>query len=261
MDIQKIERNLNTEFIGKKILFLDSVDSTNEFAKRVAHKHDEGVLIISEEQTAGKGRLGKNWTSNSGEGIWMSLILKPKMNIQDSPFLTLVAGAAATKAMNKIGVDVNIKWPNDLTLNRKKICGILTELSVENDSIGYIVLGMGINVKTMEFEEGIDHKATSILKEGYDIGREDIIASILNEFESMYLNYVINNNKSEVLDLNRKHSALIGKNVYVIEDGEKKLRECVDISSNGNLLVREQNGKTIEINSGEVSVRGEGGYV
>lgn len=261
MDIAKIKSNLKTESIGKNIVHLDTIDSTNVYAKKVAKDNEHGTLIISEEQTAGKGRLGKSWASNSGEGIWMTMILKPKIKIQNAPFLTLVAGAAAVKALNNLGIDARIKWPNDITLNSKKICGILTELSAENESINYIVLGMGINVKTIDFDQELSTKATSILKEGFDIDRENIIIGILENFETIYKEYVDRNDKREILNLNRKFSAIIGKNVYVIEGNARKLKKCLDINEEGNLLVQDEHGNITEVNSGEVSVRGENGYV
>ncbi|WP_024621493.1 biotin--[acetyl-CoA-carboxylase] ligase [Metaclostridioides mangenotii] len=261
MDIKRIKNNIGTDFIGQNILYLDTVNSTNLYAKKIAKENTHGTLIISEEQTAGKGRLGKNWTSNFGEGIWMTIILKPEIKIQNAPFLTLVAGAAVAKSLNSLGLEALIKWPNDITLNNKKICGILTELSAENESVSYIVLGMGINVNTLNFDKEISAKATSILKEGYKIDREIIILNILEEFEKIYKNYVNACDKHETLALNRRFSAIIGKNVYIIESGVRKLKICLDINEDGNLLVQDEDGSITEVNSGEVSVRGEGGYV
>ncbi len=137
----------------------------------------------------------------------------------------------------------------------------MTELSAENESINYIVLGMGINVKTIDFDQELSTKATSILKEGFDIDRETIIIGILENFETIYKEYVDRNDKREILNLNRKFSAIIGKNVYVIEGNARKLKKCLDINEEGNLLVQDEHGNITEVNSGEVSVRGENGYV
>lgn len=169
---ENISHNLSTEFIGKNIIHFDTIDSTNDYAKEIGNKVNGGTLIISEQQTKGKGRLGRSWNSKSGDGIWMSLIIKPKIEPYKAPFLTLVAGASIIKALDHLGVDVSIKWPNDIILNNRKICGILTELSAEMERVNYIVIGIGINIKTINFPNEIKEKATSLYKEGYKLSRD-----------------------------------------------------------------------------------------
>lgn len=195
-------------------------------------------MIISEEQTKGKGRIGRQWHSKSKEGIWMSIILKPNMIPQKAPFITLIAGASIAKVLNDLGVQANIKWPNDIIINNKKVAGILTELSAEIDRINYIILGIGINVKTMEFSQEISEIATSLYKEGHKISRVDIIRKILKEFENLYLQYINKELKEETLDICRQHSAIIGKDVYLIKGEEKELVKCLDMNQEGNLVVR-----------------------
>ena len=218
-------------------------------------------MIISEEQTKGKGRIGRQWHSKSKEGIWMSIILKPNMIPQKAPFITLIAGASIAKVLNDLGVQANIKWPNDIIINNKKVAGILTELSAEIDRINYIILGIGINVKTMEFSQEISEIATSLYKEGHKISRVDIIRKILKEFENLYLQYINKELKEETLDICRQHSAIIGKDVYLIKGEEKELVRCLDMNQEGNLVVRTKDNIIKEIISGEVSIRGVKGYV
>jgi BirA family biotin operon repressor/biotin-[acetyl-CoA-carboxylase] ligase len=218
-------------------------------------------VIISEEQTKGKGRIGRQWHSKSKEGIWMSIILKPNMIPQKAPFITLIAGASIAKVLNDLGVQANIKWPNDIIINNKKVAGILTELSAEIDRINYIILGIGINVKTMEFSQEISEIATSLYKEGHKISRVDIIRKILKEFENLYLQYINKELKEETLDICRQHSAIIGKDVYLIKGEEKELVRCLDMNQEGNLVVRTKDNIIKEIISGEVSIRGVKGYV
>ena len=258
---QSISHKLGTKVMGSKIVHFETIDSTNDYAKKVALQELEGTVIISEEQTKGKGRIGRQWHSKSKEGIWMSIILKPKIVPQKSPFITLIAGASISKALNNLGIETTIKWPNDIIINNKKIAGILTELSAEIDRINYIILGIGINVKTMEFSQEISEIATSLYKEGHKISRVDIVRNILEEFERLYIKYINEGSKEETLNICRNYSAIIGKDVYLIKDEEKELIRCLDINQEGNLVVQTKDGIIKEIMSGEVSIRGVKGYV
>lgn len=258
---QNICHDLNTKFIGHNIIHFQTIDSTNDYAKKIANEEEEGTVIISEEQIKGKGRLGRQWYSKSHEGIWMSVILKPDIMPYKAPFITLIAGASIVKALNDLGVKTSIKWPNDIILNNKKISGILTELSAEIERVNHIVLGMGINVKTMEFSQEICDIATSLYKEDYKVSRVDIVRNILNEFEKLYIDYVNNNSKEETLKICRQYSAIIGKDIYILNGEDKEQVKCIDINEDGNLIVEKQDRTLREIMSGEVSIRGIKGYV
>lgn len=258
---QNIYHNLKTKFIGKNILHFDTIGSTNDYAKKIGNELIDGSVIISEEQTKGKGRLGRVWESKAGEGIWMSIILKPDLIPNKAPFITLIAGASIVKALNILGVDAKIKWPNDIIINNKKLSGILTELSAEIGRVNYIVVGIGMNVKDDDFDEELQNKATSLYKENYKVSRVDIVKEILCQFEKLYLDYVENNDKREVLDICRKYSAIIDKEIYVIKNDERKLVNCIGINEDGNLIIKNEEGKLEEIMSGEVSIRGVKGYV
>ena len=177
---ENIAYNLPTEFIGKKVIHLDTVGSTNDYAKEIGNKVSGGTLIISEQQTKGKGRLGRVWKSKSGDGIWMSLIIKPKIEPYKAPFLTLVAGASVVKALSNLGVEASIKWPNDVVVSRKKICGILTEMGLENGKIREVVIGDGINVNLENIPEELQDKATSLyLETGRKYDRNRIIGLVM----------------------------------------------------------------------------------
>lgn len=258
---QSISHRLETKVMGRKIVNFETIDSTNDYAKKVALQELEGTVIISEEQTKGKGRIGRQWHSKSKEGIWMSIILKPKIVSQKAPFITLIAGASIAKALNNLGIETTIKWPNDIIINNKKIAGILTELSAEIERINYIILGIGINVKTMEFSQEISEIATSLYKEGHKISRVDIVRNILEEFEKLYIKYINEGSKEETLNICRNDSAIIGKDVYLIKGEEKELIRCLDINQEGNLVVQTKDNIIKEIISGEVSIRGVKGYV
>ncbi len=258
---QNIAHQLDTKYIGNNIIHFNTIDSTNDYAKKIANGEKDGAIVISEEQTKGKGRLGRNWDSKANEGIWMSIILKPNMIPYKAPFITLIAGASIVRALNNLNVKATIKWPNDIILNNKKICGILTELSSEIERINYIVLGIGINVKTMEFSQEICNIATSLYKEGYIISRVDLVRNILEEFEKLYDDYIENDSKVNTLNICREYSAIIGKEIYIINGEDKEMVTCLDINSNGNLLIKNSKDEIREIMSGEVSIRGVKGYV
>ena len=253
---QNIYRNLKTKFIGKNILHFETIDSTNDYAKKIGNELRDGSVIISEEQTKGKGRLGRVWESKAGEGIWMSIILKPNIIPNKAPFITLIAGASIVKALNILGVDAKIKWPNDITINNKKLSGILTELSAEIERVNYIVVGIGMNVKDTDFEEELQDKATSLYKENYNVSRIDIVKEILCQFEKLYLDYIEKDDKKEVLDICRQYSAIINKEIYVIKNDQKELVDCIGINEEGNLIIKNKDGNLEEIMSGEVSIRG-----
>lgn len=258
---QNIYHNLRTEIIGKNIIHLECVDSTNDYLKKIGNGVQEGTVVISEEQTKGKGRLGRNWQSKSKEGIWMSIILKPEIIPYKAPFITLIAGAAIVKALNNLQVPAKVKWPNDIIINNKKVSGILTELSAEIERVNYVVVGIGMNVKNLDFDKELEEKATSLYKENYCISRVEIISQVLYEFEKLYKDYIENNYKEETLRICREYSAIINKDVYIIKGDEKELVKCIDISNEGNLIVRDGNNNVQEILSGEVSIRGVKGYV
>ncbi|KXZ38912.1 BirA family transcriptional regulator, biotin operon repressor / biotin-[acetyl-CoA-carboxylase] ligase [Alkalithermobacter thermoalcaliphilus JW-YL-7 = DSM 7308] len=261
MESEIIKSKLKTNIIGKEIIYFETIDSTNDYAKKIAKKSSEGTIVISEEQTKGKGRMGRFWHSSKKDGIYMSIILKPDILPNDAPIITQIAGLSVVKALNKLNVDAKIKWPNDILINNKKVCGILTEMSIEIDRIDYIVLGIGINVKTLDFSEDIKNIATSILKEGYNLNRLDIITLVLDEFENLYLDYINTKNKQIIANMCKEYSALIGKDIYVIQFNDRKRAKCIDINKEGNLIVQYEDGSIKELISGEVSIRGESEYV
>lgn len=257
---QNIYHNLQTDIIGQNIIHFNTLESTNDYLKQVGNDVVEGTVVISEEQTKGKGRLGRIWESKVGDGIWMSIILKPDIMPYKAPFITLIAGASVVKALNNLGVNAQIKWPNDIIINNKKICGILTELSAEIERINYVVLGIGMNVKNEDFDSELKNKATSLHKEGYELHRVDIVKEIFYQFELLYKKY-LDNDKEEVLNICMDYSAILNKEIYIIRNDEKELVKCIDVNEEGNLLVKNSSGQVKEIISGEVSIRGVKGYV
>lgn len=264
LNYEEIEEYLDTDFMGRNIHYFDSIDSTNKKAKEMALGEKEGTVLVAEEQIGGKGRLGRTWISPKGKGIWMSIILKPKVDPIKVAKITLLGAAAVTKALNNLNIRSQIKWPNDILIDGKKICGILTEMNCELNMINYVVMGIGINVNldANEIPEDLRGKATSVkISEGKEINRKELLANILNEFEELYLSFRDKDDLSYAIDICRKNSALIGKEIRVIKGEEIKRGKALDINEEGQLVVEFENGVVENVYSGEVSVRGLEGYI
>lgn len=256
IDASRITARLKTEFIARNIRYVNVTDSTNDEAKRCSEMPD-GSLIIAEVQTAGKGRLGRAWTSPRGAGVWMTLLLKPEIDPYRVSQITLIAGIAVCHA---IGRDARIKWPNDIVIGGKKTCGILTEMAAETDRIAYVLCGIGINVNTPDFPAELKDKATSMyIETGVIQDREEVAAKTLNEFERLYKIF-IKDGFEPLLDEYRRDCVTLNKRVRLIYNHETVTGTAVDVSSDGALVVDTDNGR-ISVTSGEVSVRGIYGYI
>lgn len=265
LTFDEIKEYLNTKYIGRNLIHFDSIDSTNTKAKELASLGEEnGTVVISEEQTVGRGRLGRNWCSPKGKGIWLSIILKPDIDPMNVAKITQVAGAAVCKSLLDMGIITYIKWPNDIVINRKKTCGILTEMSGELNMVNYIVLGIGINVNIdeQEFPEDLKEIATSLkIEHGKAINRKELTGKILNNFELLYEDFLNTSSLNASVGICKKHSILLGREIKIINRNSTTLGKAIDIDNDGRLIVQYENGETEAIISGEVSIRGLYGYV
>lgn len=260
---QELLSMMNTKEIGKNILYFDSIDSTNNYAKQIANHSPHGTLIISDEQLAGRGRLGRGWSSPKGEGIWMSILLKPQIPPTEGAKMTQIAAAAVCLAIKEMtGLATLIKWPNDIVLGGKKVCGILTEMAGELNEVSYLIVGIGINVNIKEFPEDLQEKATSLLlAKGTPIERKVLIAKTMDQFELLYQHYLENHNLSRTVEVCRSFSAVLGKNIQIIRGGESTTALAIDITEDGLLKVKQENGQEETLLSGEISIRGNGVYI
>lgn len=263
MDKTELESIHATEWAGCEIYYFDSIDSTNTKAKELAEEgHPSGTLVVADRQTAGKGRRGRSWESPTGIGIFMTLMLKPEINPNHASMLTLVAAMATTRAIRRVtGVPAMIKWPNDIVMNGKKVCGILTEMSAQFDYINHIVIGIGINVHNEDFPEEIAQTASSIyLESGQHIHRASLIEAFLEEFEDVYAEYL----KTEDMEgLMKEYDAMLvnrGRQVRVLDPKEPFEGKAMGITKKGELIVDTWESRKL-VSSGEVSVRGIYGYV
>lgn len=254
---------LKTKYIGREVVHFESTDSTNMQARILAERGiREGAIVTSEEQTSGRGRLGRKWNTKKGEAIAFSLVLRPVVKPEDVSGITLVMGTAVRRAIeNATSYDAGIKWPNDIILNSKKVCGILTEMSAEMESVNYIIIGVGINVNIDEFPEDIKNIATSLkIETGRAISRKDLLASVLLEFERLYDEFKANGLKN-IMDEFKAHSVTLGKHVRIVSVNESFEGYVKDILADGALLIKMPDGTEKKVISGDVSVRGINGYV
>ncbi|NPA47740.1 MAG: biotin--[acetyl-CoA-carboxylase] ligase [Thermococci archaeon] len=238
--------NLDTKLIGRKVVFLREVDSTNEYAKRIAPHEEEGTVVIAERQHSGKGRRGRYWASPEG-GLWMSVILKPG-RCESLTLLVFAAALAVTDTLEEFGIKGRIKWPNDVLVNGKKICGILTEGRIGD----YVVVGVGLNVNN-DVSNGLSRIATSMKTlKGSEISVLHVFRSLLRNFERWY-NLYLSGKHEEVLRATKDRSAVLGREVRITDDVEIVGR-AVDIGEDGALIVETPSGVR-RVLYGDVSLR------
>ena len=257
-----IADQIHTKWAGKTVHFARETDSTNLWIKRLAKEGaPEGTLALAEFQSAGRGRLGRSWEVPEGTSVMMSILLRPKFEPQYAPTLTLVMGMAVAKAVKSLGFDVSIKWPNDVVVSHKKICGILTEMGVRDGKIDYAVIGVGINVNIKEFPEEMADKATSLyLESGKEFDRSQIPGLVKEAFEEYYEKFAAT---CDLSGLKEEYESILANYNQPVRVLAKEPYEGVarGITDGGELLVEKTDGTIVAVSAGEVSVRGLYSYV
>lgn len=255
---QVLDNTLETEFIGKNMIVLDTISSTNDYLKVLGHKDGKnGTVAAAREQTAGKGRLGRKWVSEKDENIYFSVLLRPQLSPMEVSGITPVAGLAVCKAIRDYcNIDCKIKWPNDVIVNNKKLVGILTEMSAEFDAVEFIVIGIGINTDQTEFPEEVKSKATSLyLETGKKIDKNKFLSLVLKHLETELTksNYKINETNLEDY---KNLCATIGRKVTCCKGGRKIKGTAINVNTRGELEVESEDNSLITVNSGEVIIQG-----
>jgi len=227
------------------------ITSTNDKAKYLAKKNQSNLVIISEKQGKGRGRFGRKWSSKLG-GLYMTIVLKEK-NLDKVKYLTFIAAVSVAKSIRKIsGLSAKVKWPNDVLVDNKKICGILTETF--SNANNYALIGIGVNINQLKFDKKIINKATSLKIEtnkNYNIDK--IIKSIIKEFNKLYDHY--NNEKYEkITNVWKKYSYTLGKRIKANTLSGIYTGKAVDIDDNCNLMLKLNNGKIKKIVEGDIFV-------
>ena len=248
MSKAEIESLVDTKWAGKNVVYYDEIDSTNNRAKEAGDNGAaHGTLFVADMQVAGKGRRGRVWKSPSGSSIYMTILLYPEISPLKAPQLTLVMAIAVAEGIKEVtGLDTKIKWPNDIVVNGRKICGILTEINVNQDT----------------FPDDIKATASSLkLELGKSVKRSELIAAVMKSFEKCYEIFIETEDLSGLQELYNSMLVNRDQEVKVLEPGNEYKAHAIGINQTGELIVRTPDGKEKEIYAGEVSVRGVYGYV
>ena len=255
----EISKGLNTEYIGKNLYVYKEVSSTNTIAKFLAvNDIENGSVVISEKQSNARGRSGKHWASPLG-GVWLSIILHPHIDYSKLSLLTLTTGVAVAKALERMGIEnAEIKWPNDIMINDKKVCGILTEAVTQFNTIENIIIGVGIdvNIDMADFPEELQDGTTTIAQElGENVDENTLIRIFLEEFEKIGRTFLEGDIESILKDW-RKRSYTIGKIVEVRAPFNKQYDAyVVGIGKEGALIVEKIDGTLEKVISGECIIK------
>jgi len=252
------------QLIGHEVIHFQEIDSTNNYAKKIANDGcAHGTIVVSEKQTMGRGRVGREWKSYNSEGLWFTIVLRPDLEPEDIQIVTLAASVAVVEGIFEAqGIVCGIKWPNDIILDNCKLGGILTELSAEPGHVNYVVVGIGININQAlsTFDDEIKNKATSLkIHTGIPVSRVKVLGSILTRFEETY-SVMLKGNTQEIIDRWSRYSVTLGKEVKLLFKNIEYNGLAQSIASDGKLVVKCNDGVVRELSSGEIQVRGLLGY-
>ncbi len=254
----EIKAGLKTKKFGCKIFHFKEVTSTQEIAKKLAIQgYEEGTIVVAEKQTQGRGRVGREWFSPFG-GVWLSIILKPKIPPQHAQKITLLVAVAIAKTIRKMyNLDAKIKWPNDVLIGNRKVCGILVEASGEADRVNYMVVGVGVNINFdfRKIQPKLAETAISISQAlGKKVSRVEFVQNFLVEMEKAY-NIFEAGDFNQILDEWKKLSSILGCKVKIVSYKETFVGEAVDVDEDGFLLVKLEDGLIRRVVAGDVYVR------
>ncbi len=249
----EISADLKTRSLGRKYIYHhEKVSSTNDLAYMLAEDNaPEGTVVVAESQTKGRGRMARQWVSPRGGGIYMSVILRPDAEADEMPAITLIAASAIARSLKNVcGINVGVKWPNDIFLRDKKLCGILTEIKAQPDSVDFLVLGIGMNVNTPS--DKLPPCATSLKEHiGESVRRVELVRRMLKDLEDVYS--VFGKSGFQALrDECRELSSVLGKKVNVVEHKRRITGTAKDIDEKGALIVQCDSGRVERVFSGDV---------
>jgi BirA family biotin operon repressor/biotin-[acetyl-CoA-carboxylase] ligase len=258
---EAIEPHLETEWLGRSLVCHDVTGSTNDDAGVLARDGaPEGTVVLADAQTAGRGRLGRDWVSRPRLNLYASLLLRPKIAPADAPQLSLVAGVAVAHALERVGLEPGIKWPNDVLIDGRKVCGVLTEIEAEADMVGSVVVGIGVNLNSErdDFPEELQDRAVSVLMAtGAKVNRAFFVATLLECFERAYERWR-DGGFGPLKDDWERRATLLGKPVEVAAASATTTGICVGIDSDGALLLKGDDNEVRRVIAGDVTL--VGGY-
>jgi len=248
----QVYQGLKTKNFGRKVLYFDSLSSTMDMATQIAFKGArEGTVVLAETQTKGRGRLGRTWYSPKYKGLYFSLVLRPKISPDQAPVITLLAGVSICEAIKEAcGLDVQMKWPNDILVHNKKLGGILTEIKAEVDQANFIVIGVGLNINNDK--KNLITGSTSLKEEKKEqLSRLNILQEVLYKLETNYLVFEKKGPKP-IIDKWRQYAITLGRRVKVYSHKVHLEGEAFDIDSDGGLLIRNDSGIIHKVLSGDI---------
>lgn len=253
-NIEEFDIKLDTDFIGRNFIYVDEVDSTNSLLLNGKEFTQNGTVVLAEHQTKGRGRKNREWYSNSGQNLTFSILINENINPKLINILSLGSAVVVAQSIeNLFQLNVEVKWPNDVLINRKKVCGILTESTSKGNVINKIVVGIGINVNQPNFPGKFEIAPTSIRKEfKSEVSRERLLSELLNNFEEMFKE--ASEKPKNVLNDWRSRCKMIGEKIKVVEDDKTKFGVFDDIDDDGFLILKIGDKKE-KIHFGDVSLR------
>lgn len=243
------------KILGRKVQYCTDTKSTNDDAKKLAREGaPRGTLVVAERQQGGRGRMGRAWDSPMG-GLWLSVVLRPELLPVDAPKLTIMSAVAVAEAiLRSTGISTNIKWPNDILVDGKKVCGILTEMSAEMDAINYVILGIGININN-DFPDELKDISISLKQvKGEKVSRIEVLRALLEKLEHYYI-LAEKEGFEEIFVRWRALCINLGRKVKIIGRNYNFEGIALDIDSSGALLVKALDGQIEKVVSGDVSLR------
>ena len=251
-----VRKRLKGSLFGKRVYHFFKTDSTNRVAMELGYAAEpEGAVVLAEEQTAGRGRAGRNWHSERGAGLYVTLLLRPKLSPVQAPLLTMLAGLSAhTAVLAQTGLAAELKWPNDLLLNGKKLGGILTEMYAEPNAVRFVIVGIGINVSQEKFPGELAGTATSLRKEtGRSHSRLEVLVKLLSQFETDYNRFLQEGAAYVVQRFALVSNFANGKHVKVDTGRETFTGTTAGLSAEGLLIVKKEDGGTVTVIAGDVT--------
>jgi BirA family biotin operon repressor/biotin-[acetyl-CoA-carboxylase] ligase len=251
-----LRRGLHNNIFGKHFYHFFRIDSTNRIALQLGHEGEpHGAVVLAEEQTAGRGRAGRVWHSERASGIYMTVLLRPEISPTDAPLLTLLAGLAARDAIaEQTGITPDLRWPNDLLLNGKKLGGILTEMYAEPERVQFVIIGIGLNVNHARMPEKLEEIATSLrIESGRSHSRLELAVKVLGKLENYY-NQFLKDGPQAILERFAEVSTFArGKRVRIANARETFTGTTAGLAPNGLLRVKREDGRTETVISGDVA--------
>jgi len=259
LNVDRLQEGLRTKCFGRNIVFLREVGSTNDFAKELAgYGAVEGTVVVAETQTCGRGRLGREWVSPKG-GLWFSIILRPELKPAEAVRLVFVAGLAVAQVLHETyGLSVETKWPNDVLVNGRKVCGMLTEMNTTGERINYVIVGVGVNANfdvAKVFPDELRASATSLENGlGRKVRLEELFRALLEKLENVY-ELFLKEGFGPVLEKWKAYAGFLGRQVEVASDSEKLCGLALDVDSEGALVLRLEDGTVRRVFAGDLSLR------